>query len=320
MSTAVGFRRAYLQGSFFFSNFGIVMKARESRWPGVALLLLWAAACFVFFQWFYRYHLFFNEQNHLFTFTTSQLLGYFDKPAWLACLAGDFLTQFFYYAYAGPAVLTLALMGTALLARAAARRLGLAPSVSTVLALVLVAAMLFGWVKGTYNGLVKSQENVNAAWAQVENVYQRRADLVPNLVATVKGYAQHEQQTLEAVINARAAATSVKIDPSNMTDTDLKKFQDAQGELAGALSRLIAVSESYPELKANQNFLESQLEGTENRITVERQKFNDVARAYNTEVRTFPTVILASIFGFDKRPYFESQASADKAPKVDFGA
>lgn len=137
MSTAVGFRRAYLQGSFFFSNFGIVMKARESRWPGVALLLLWAAACFVFFQWFYRYHLFFNEQNHLFTFTTSQLLGYFDKPAWLACLAGDFLTQFFYYAYAGPAVLTLALMGTALLARAAARRLGLAPSVSTVLALVL---------------------------------------------------------------------------------------------------------------------------------------------------------------------------------------
>ena len=131
-----------------------------------------------------------------------------------------------------------------------------------------------------------------------------------------------EQQTLEAVINARAAATSVKIDPSNMTDTDLKKFQDAQGELAGALSRLIAVSESYPELKANQNFLElqSQLEGTENRITVERQKFNDVARAYNTEVRTFPTVILASIFGFDKRPYFESQAGADKAPKVDFGA
>ena len=192
----------------------------------------------------------------------------------------------------------------------------------TVLALVLVAAMLFGWVKGTYNGLVKSQENVNAAWAQVENVYQRRADLVPNLVATVKGYAQHEQQTLEAVLNARAAATSVKIDPSNMTDTDLKKFQDAQGELAGALSRLIAVSESYPELKANQNFLElqSQLEGTENRITVERQKFNDVARAYNTEVRTFPTVILASIFGFDKRPYFESQAGADKAPKVDFGA
>ena len=186
---------------------------------------------------------------------------------------------------------------------------------------VVLGIALFGWVKSTYNGLVSSQEGVETAWSQVENVYQRRADLIPKLVNTVKGYAKHEQETLEKVTNARANATSVKIDPSNMTEADLKKFQDAQGELSSALSRLIAVSESYPDLKANQNFLElqSEISGTENRIARERQNFNKAAQDYNTQIRTFPTNILAGIFGFDRKPYFQSQAGADKAPEVDFG-
>ena len=189
-----------------------------------------------------------------------------------------------------------------------------------LVAVVVIGIALYGWVKNTYNGFVQQEENVKTAWSQVENDYQRRADLIPNLVETVKGYAKHEQQTLEGVIEARANATSVKIDASNMDEQALKKFQDAQGELSSALSRLIAVSEAYPDLKANQNFLElqSQLEGTENRITVERQKFNDTARAYNTEIRTFPTNILAGIFNFDRKPYFEAEAGADKAPKVSF--
>jgi LemA protein len=190
-----------------------------------------------------------------------------------------------------------------------------------LIVLGVIALALFGWVKGAYNGLVGSQESVETAWAQVENVYQRRADLIPNLVETVKGYAKHEQETLEGVIEARANATKVTIDPSNMTPEDLKKYQEAQGEVTNALSRLIAVSESYPDLKANQNFLElqNQLEGTENRIAVERNKFNEVAREYNTKRRTFPTNIIASIFGFDDKPYFQAQEGADKAPKVDFG-
>jgi len=192
---------------------------------------------------------------------------------------------------------------------------------SALLILLVIAGVLFMWAKGVYNGLVTEQEGVESAWAQVENVYQRRADLIPNLVETVKGYAKHENETFKEVVEARANATSVKIDPSNMTEADLKKFQDAQGELTSALSRLIAVSEAYPDLKANQNFLElqNQLEGTENRITVERQKFNEVAKEYNTKVRHFPTNLLAGLFGFDKKPYFEAQAGADKAPKVDFG-
>ena len=185
----------------------------------------------------------------------------------------------------------------------------------------IIALALFGWVKNSYNGLVKDQESVETAWAQVENVYQRRADLIPNLVETVKGYAKHEQETLEGVIEARANATKVTIDPSNMTPEDLKKYQEAQGEVTNALSRLIAVSESYPDLKANQNFLElqNQLEGTENRIAVERNKFNEVAREYNPKRRTFPTNIIAGIFGFGDKPYFQAQEGADKAPKVDFG-
>ena len=189
-----------------------------------------------------------------------------------------------------------------------------------LIVLGVIALALFGWVNNSYIGLVQDQESVETAWAQVENVYQRRADLIPNLVETVKGYAKHEQETLEGVIEARANATKVTIDPTNMTPEDLQKYQAAQGDVTNALSRLIAVSESYPDLKANQNFLElqSQLEGTENRITVERQKFNDTARAYNTEIRTFPTNILASIFNFDRKPYFEAEAGADKAPKVSF--
>ena len=190
-----------------------------------------------------------------------------------------------------------------------------------LIVLGIIALALFGWVKNGYNDLVKSQESVETAWAQVENVYQRRADLIPNLVETVKGYAQHEQETLEGVIEARANATKVTIDPKNITAEELKKYQEAQGEVTNALSRLIAVSESYPDLKANQNFLElqNQLEGTENRITVERNKFNEVAREYNTQRRTFPTNILAGIFNFGEKPYFQAQEGADKAPKVDFG-
>ena len=190
-----------------------------------------------------------------------------------------------------------------------------------LIVLGVIALALFGWVKNSYNGLVQDQESVETAWAQVENVYQRRADLIPNLVETVKGYAKHEQETLEGVIEARANATKVTIDPTNMTPEDLKKYQEAQGDVTNALSRLIAVSESYPDLKANQNFLElqNQLEGTENRISVERNKFNEVAREYNTKRRTFTTNIIAGIFNFGEKPYFQAQEGADKAPKVDFG-
>ncbi len=187
--------------------------------------------------------------------------------------------------------------------------------------LIFVAIVAIVWGISIYNGLVKEQENVEKAWGNVENVYQRRADLIPNLVETVKGYAKHEQETLEGVIEARANATKVTIDPKNMTPEDLQKYQAAQGDVTNALSRLIAVSESYPDLKANQNFLElqNQLEGTENRITVERNKFNEAAREYNTKRRTFPTNIIAGIFGFGDKPYFQAQEGADKAPKVDFG-
>ncbi|MBQ9172689.1 MAG: LemA family protein [Bacteroidales bacterium] len=192
--------------------------------------------------------------------------------------------------------------------------------ISTIGILAIVAVVLFFWVKGTYNGLVSKDEAVKSAWAQVENVYQRRADLIPNLVATVKGYAEHESSTLEAVVNARAKATSVNVDPSNLSEEDIAKYQAAQGELSSALGRLIAVVENYPDLKANQNFLElqAQLEGTENRITVERQNFNSVAQDYNTSVRSFPANIVAGIFNFDQKGYFKSAEGADVAPKVEF--
>ena len=154
----------------------------------------------------------------------------------------------------------------------------------------------------------------------MENVYQRRADLIPNLVSTVKGYASHESETLEGVVNARAKATQITVDSENLTPEQLKKFNDAQGELSNALGRLLAVTEAYPDLKANQNFLElqAQLEGTENRIATERMKFNETAKGYNTLIRKFPKNLIASIFGFEKKPYFEAQEGADKAPAVQF--
>ena len=185
----------------------------------------------------------------------------------------------------------------------------------------VIALALFGWVKNGYNGLVTDQESVETAWANVESQYQRRADLIPNLVETVKGYAKHEQETLEGVIEARANATKVTIDPTKMTPEDLQKYQAAQGDVTNALSRLIAVSESYPDLKANENFkdLQTQVEGTENRINKARNDFNEVAREYNTKRRTFPTNIIASVFNFGEKPYFQAQEGADKAPKVDFG-
>lgn len=189
--------------------------------------------------------------------------------------------------------------------------------------LIIVAAILLGgfiWVKNVYNQMVVSDESVQAAWAQVENVYQRRADLIPNLVETVKGYAAHESATLENVVAARAKATQVTVDPSDLTPEALAQFNQAQGELSAALGRLLLIKESYPELKANQNFLElqAQLEGTENRIATERMKFNEAAQAFNTGIRRFPDNIIASMLGFEKKAYFEAQAGADTAPKVEF--
>lgn len=186
-----------------------------------------------------------------------------------------------------------------------------------VLGIIIVLAL---WCVSSYNGLVSKQETVETAWSQVENVYQRRSDLIPNLVATVKGYADHEKSTLDAVISARAKATSITIDPSNITPEQLKAYQNAQGELSQALGKLLAVREAYPDLKANQNFLQlqDQLEGTENRISTERRRFNEVAKEYNTSIRVFPKNILANIFGFGKKPYFEAEEGANKAPKVEF--
>ena len=187
--------------------------------------------------------------------------------------------------------------------------------------IVVVVFIGFTWVKGTYNAMVVQDETVKTAWGQVENQYQRRADLIPNLVNTVKGYATHERETLESVINARAKATSTTIDPSHMDPGALQNFQAAQGELSSALSRLMVVVERYPDLKANENFkeLQAQLEGTENRIAVERMRFNETAQKYNTYVRTFPTSLLAGAMGFAQRPYFSAAAGSDKAPTVDFG-
>ena len=164
------------------------------------------------------------------------------------------------------------------------------------------------------------EEGVTAQWAQVENVYQRRADLIPNLVNTVKGYAEHEKETLEGVIEARSKATSTTIDPSNLNAESIQQFQAAQDGLSSALSRLMVVVERYPDLKANQNFLElqAQLEGTENRISVERKKFNESARGYNTTIKKFPKNLIAGMFGFEKKDYFEAQAGAEKAPEVQF--
>lgn len=186
----------------------------------------------------------------------------------------------------------------------------------TVVVIVLVAI----WGISSYNGLVSMDENVSNQWANVETQYQRRSDLIPNLVNTVKGYAKHESETLESVMAARSQATQVKIDPSNCTPQQLAAYQKAQGDVTTALGKLLAITENYPDLKANQNFLElqSQLEGTENRINVARKDFNDTAKKYNTSLRRFPRNIIASMFGFEKRNYFEAEAGAEKAPKVEF--
>jgi LemA protein len=188
--------------------------------------------------------------------------------------------------------------------------------------LSIIAAVLTGFIFSScgYNKMVTMDEAVKSAWSQVENVYQRRSDLIPNLVETVKGYATHEQETFTKVVEARAQATAAKIDPTNLTPETLKQFQDAQGGLSSALSRLMVVVEQYPDLKANQNFLDlqAQLEGTENRITVARQKFNETTQAYNAYIRRFPPLITAAIFGFKKKAYFEAMTGAEKAPQVKF--
>lgn len=189
--------------------------------------------------------------------------------------------------------------------------------------LAIIVVLLFAgysWVKSTYNTMVTQDEGVKTAWSQVENQYQRRMDLIPNLVNTVKGYAAHEKETLEGVVSARAEATKTTIDPSNLNEESMKKFQAAQGELSSALSRLMVVLERYPDLKANQNFseLQAQLEGTENRISVERKRFNETAQTYNTYIRSFPTNILAGMFGFQPKAYFSAESGAEKAPKVEF--
>lgn len=189
-----------------------------------------------------------------------------------------------------------------------------------IIVIAVVALFIYSSVKGTYNKMVAMDEAVVSQWAQVENVYQRRADLIPNLVNTVKGYAAHESETLTGVIEARAKATSTTIDPTNLTAENIQAFQQAQGGLSSALSKLMVVVERYPDLKANQNFLElqAQLEGTENRITVERQKFNTAAQAFNTYIKQFPKNIYASIFNFEQKAYFKAQENAEQAPKVEF--
>ena len=192
-----------------------------------------------------------------------------------------------------------------------------------VIVLIAVAVVLLGcivWVKNAYNSLVTADENAQSAWSQVENVYQRRADLIPNLVATVKGYAAHESETLESVVAARAKATQVTIDPANLSADEIAKYNEAQGELGNALGKLLMIQENYPDLKANQNFrdLQAQLEGTENRIATERMKFNQAVKDYNTLIRRFPNNIFASMFGFEKKGYFEANVGAENAPKVEF--
>lgn len=187
----------------------------------------------------------------------------------------------------------------------------------------LLVAIVGAWTLSScsmYNEMVTKQESVESSWAQVENVYQRRADLIPNLVATVKGFAEHEKNTLEAVIEARSNATSIKLDVSDLTEDKMAQFQKAQEQLSGALSRLMAVSENYPDLKASEQFLnlQAQLEGTENRIAVERKNFNSATQAYNAYIKQVPQNLIANIFNFEAKPYFKAAEGADKAPEVKF--
>lgn len=190
---------------------------------------------------------------------------------------------------------------------------------STIILLAGIAAIILLSITG-YNKLVSLEEQVSGQWANVENQYQRRGDLIPNLVATVKGYASHESETLEGVVSARAKATQLTVDADNLTPEKLQQYQAAQGELSSALGKLLMITENYPDLKANQNFLElqAQLEGTENRIAVERNRFNEIAKEFNTKVRSFPNNIMAGMFGFEKKPYFEAEKGNEKAPAVQF--
>ena len=189
-----------------------------------------------------------------------------------------------------------------------------------IVAVVTVAVLIGVWAVSRYNSFVTKEEGVTSAWSQVENVYQRRADLIPNLVETVKGYATHEQNTLEGVIAARARATQITVNPDDLNAETLQKYQEAQGQLGAALSRLMAVAENYPDLKANQNFLQlqAQLEGTENRINESRLRFNEAVQEYNLSIRRFPGNIFAGLFGFEKRDKFEATDGAEQAPKVEF--
>ena len=186
-----------------------------------------------------------------------------------------------------------------------------------ILGIIAVVAV---WAISGYNGLVKLDENVNKTWANVQSAYQRRSDLIPNLVNTVKGYAEHEQKTLQEVVEARSKATSINIDASTATPEQMKAWIEAQQEVGSALGRLIAVSESYPTLRANENFMElqTQLEGTENRIKTERDRYNEAVQSFNVKIRRFPTNIVASIFGFERRAMFEANEGAERAPEVVF--
>ncbi len=191
------------------------------------------------------------------------------------------------------------------------------------LGIIVVLVLIIGFaIQGTYNDIVAKEQEVNQQWAQVENVYQRRADLIPNLVATVKGYAAHESEVLETVTASRAQVGSVRVTPDILNNpAEFQKFQQAQAGLSSALSRLMLVVERYPDLKANQNFLElqSQLEGSENRIAVERKRFNESAQSYNTRIKQFPAVIVARFFGFNEKQYFQSTPGSEKPPVVNFG-
>lgn len=190
----------------------------------------------------------------------------------------------------------------------------------STLIIIAVLVLLAVWGVTSYNGLVTMEENVSNQWSNVETQYQRRADLIPNLVNTVKGYASHERETLESVMQARSQATQIKVNADDLTPEKLAEYQQAQGAVTSALGKLLAVSERYPDLKANQNFLElqAQLEGTENRINVARTNFNNTAKEFNTAIRRFPKNILAGLFGFEKRAYFEAAEGAEQAPKVEF--
>ena len=190
----------------------------------------------------------------------------------------------------------------------------------SLIGIIAAVVIIGGWAASAYNGMVQEEEKATTGFANLQSAYQRRADLIPNLVETVKGYAAHEKGTLEDVVNARTKATSINIDPENLTPEKLKEFQQAQGELSSALGRLIAIQENYPDLKANENFrdLQVQLEGTENRINEARNKYNAVVQEYNVVIRSFPKNILAGFFGFDKKDKFEAEAGAQKAPEVKF--